>query len=228
MDIEEKIKNCEDNLNQIKNFNPDPYYVNYFLKEYLQSVQEVYDGIFKEASSDFGLFVYGKCTQEKFELKAKEKNDNFALEFLSWFQKYYKDEHENPYPIFIKKMHDFFYKYSDLPKISIKILANQKYRDDIVQQINIDLTKGKIRSKNSLKIEIRKHLPIFLELINRKRKNKGEPKVSENNVFASSFLELQNYEEVEIPYACEIYLPVMKRIVKESRKKIKKLVSWNF
>ena len=35
--------------------------------------------------------------------------------------------------------------------------------------------------------------------------------------------ELESYEEMEIPYACEVYLPVLKRILDESRIKIKQL-----
>ncbi len=43
MNIEEKIRDCEYNLNQNNHFNPDPYYVNYFFKAYLQSVIDFYD-----------------------------------------------------------------------------------------------------------------------------------------------------------------------------------------
>ena len=85
MNIEEKIRDCEYNLKQINHFNPDPYYVNYFFEAYLQSVIDVYDKILEEANRDFGLFISGKSTKEKFEKKAKEKNDQKALKFLTWF-----------------------------------------------------------------------------------------------------------------------------------------------
>jgi len=66
MNIEGKIIDCDYNLKQINHFNPDPHYVNYFLEAYIQSVIDVYDGIFDEANRDFGLFISGKCTKEKF------------------------------------------------------------------------------------------------------------------------------------------------------------------
>lgn len=225
MSVEEKLKDCQDNLKQIQYFNPNPFYVNFFLKSYLKSVNHVYDGIFEEANTDFGLFLNEICNKKNFQRKAIDKNDSLALEFCSWFDKYYKNEHEKTYPDFISQILDFFDKNGSLPKISIKILANQKYRNDIIQQIQPDLIKGKLRSKESLEIEIKRNIPLFLNLINQKRKNNNEPKVSESNVIVSSFLDLESYDQIEIPYACEIYLHVLKRIVKESREKIKKVLA---
>ena len=226
MNFEEKVRECKYNLKQIKYFNPDPYYVSYFFKNYLQAVSDIYDGIFGEANRDFGLFVSGKCTKEKFHVKAIEKKDSFALEFLSWFEEHYKDEHEYQYPNFLKQVLEFFIKYGKLPKITIKILSNQRYENDIIQEIHVELTNGKIRSKECLQMEIKRQIPLFLELINQKRKKYDEPKVYENQVIASSFLELENYEDVEIPYACEIYLPVVVRLLEESQKEIKRLTMY--
>jgi hypothetical protein len=226
MNIEEKIKDCEYNLKQINHFNPDPYYVNYFFKAYLQSVIELYDEILEEADRDFGLFISGKCTKEKFERKALEKNDQQALKFLSWFKENYENEHNSSYPSFIKKISCFFKEYKHLPKITIKMKANPRYKDDVFQTIQVGLTKGKIRSKEELKIEIKRQMPVFLEIVNQKRNSKNEPKVSENQVIASTFLEIENYEDIEISHACEVYLPVMRRILDESRNEIKELTRW--
>ena len=225
MNVEEKIKNCEDNLKQINHFNPDPYYVNYFFKAYLLSVIDVYDEIFEEGNRDFGLFVSGKCTKEKFEVKAIEKNDQMALKFLSWFNENYENEHNRSYPNFIKKISGFYKKYNHLPEITIKIRANQRYKDDVFQSIKVPLTKGKIRSNQELQIEIKRQMPVFLETINQKRKKKNEPKVNENQILPSAFLEIEN-NEVEISHVCEVYLPVMKRFLDESRNEIKRLTSW--
>mgnify|MGYP000288931959 CR=1 FL=1 len=74
MNIEEKIKNCEIYLKQIKKYDPDPYYVNHFFNEYIDSVNNTYDDIFKEANRDFGLFIEGKITQKKFNEKGIMKN----------------------------------------------------------------------------------------------------------------------------------------------------------
>jgi len=224
MDIEKKIKDCEIYLSKIKQYNPDPFYVNFFLKLYLNSVNEVYNGIIKEASIDFGLFINGKCNKENFELRAKGKNDTLALEFLTWFEKFYNDQHRSSYPNFIKQILDFFVKKGVLPKITIKILATPRYQNDIVQEIHVELKNGKLRSKEGLQMEIKRVIPTFLELINQKRKNNDEPKVTKKNIESSSFLELQNYEDVEISYACEIYLSVLRRVVKESKKEIEKLL----
>jgi len=225
MNVEEKIRDCEYNLKQIKYFNPDPYYVNYFFKDYLKSVIGVYDAIFGEANRDFGLSISGKCTKEKFVSKVRDRNDHLALKFFSWFEIHYKNEHDNSYPHFIKKVLDFFVEYEDIPKITIKILSNQRYKDDIVQEIQVDLTKGKIRSKETLQIEINRQATTFLEIVNKKRKSNDEPQVSKNQVISSAFLELENYD-VEISYACEIYLSVLIRFLEESRKEIKKLITW--
>ena len=226
MNIEGKIKDCEDNLKQINHFNPDPYYVNYFFEKYLQSVIDVFDGIFEEGNRDFGLFISGKCTKEKFEKKSIEKNDQLALKFLSWFKENYENEHNSSYPNFIKKISCFYKEYNHLPEITIKILANQRYKDDVFQSIKVGLTKGRIRSKQELQIEIKRQIHVFLEKINQKRKSKNEPKVAENQVIASAFLQIQNHENFEISHACEIYLPVMKRFLDESRNKIKRLTRW--
>ncbi len=226
MNIEGKIKDCEYNLKQINHFDPDPYYVNYFFKAYLQFVIDVYDEILEEANIDFGLFIPGKCTKEKFEIKAKKKNDQLALKFLSWFKENYEMEHNSSYPSFIKKISCFFKEHNHLPEITIKIRANPRYKDDVVQAIQVGLTKGKIRSKEELQIEIMRQSSIFLEIINQKRKNKNEPKVSENQIIASAFLEMKNHEDIEISHACEIYLPVMKRFLDESRNEIKRLTTW--
>jgi len=225
MNIEGKIRDCEYNLKQINHFDPDPYYVNYFFKAYLQSVIDVYDEILEEANRDFGLFISGKCTKEKFERKAIKKNDQQALRFLSWFNENYENEHNSSYPNFIKKIIYFFKESNHLPKITIKIRANLRYKDDVFQTIQVELSKGKIRSKEELQIEMKRQTPIFLEIINQKRKNKNEPKVAENQVIASAFLEIKNHQ-VEISHACEIYLPVMKRLLDESRNEIKRLTTW--
>jgi len=226
MNVEGKLKDCEYNLKQINHFNPDSYYVNYFFKAYLQSVIDVYDEILEEANRDFGLFISGKCTKEKFKVKALKKNDQKALRFLSWFNENYEIEHTSSYPSFIKKISCFFKEYKHLPEITIKIRANQRYKDDDVQAIQVGLTKGKIKSKEELRIEITRQEPMFLEIINQKRKNKNEPKVSKNQIIASAYLEIKNHEDIEISYACEIYLHVMKRFLDESRNQIKRLTRW--
>jgi hypothetical protein len=225
MSVEESLKECEYNINQIQHHNPNPYYVSYFLKEFIQSTIGVYDGIIQEANRDFGLFVSGKCTPKKFEKKAKEKNDKYALRFSSWFDENYKNEHKAPYPEFINKVISFFEVNNEIPETTIKILASERYKDDIVQKLDIICHKGKLRSEE-MQIEIRRQMPLFLQVINQKRKNNDEPAASEKQVIASTFLEIENFESIEIPYACSIYFPVLKRIIKNSREQIQQLYKW--
>jgi len=226
MNIEKTIKNCEIYQKQIKQYEPDPYYVNYFFNEYINSVNDTFNGIFEEGNRDFGLFISEKISQKNFDEKAKMKNDQNAIKFSEWYSIEFKQEHENPYPNFIKKICQFKNKFEKLPKIKIMIRASDRYKDDIYQQIKVNLSREKLRSKEELNIEIRRQLPIFLEIINHKRDKNNEPKVGENQVIASTFLDIEECKDIEIAYAAEIYIPVMRRLVEESRKKIKELTTW--
>jgi len=226
MNIEKTIKNCEIYLKQIKQYEPDPYYVNYFFNEYVNSVNDTFNGIFEEGNRDFGLFISEKISQTNFDEKAGTKNDQNAIKFSEWYSLEYNQEHKNPYPNFIKKICQFKNKFEKLPKIKIMIRASDRYKDDIYQQIKVNLSHEKLRSKEELDIEIKRQLPIFLEIINHKRDKNNEPKVGENQVIASTFLDIEEYENIEIAYAAEIYIQVMRRLVEESRKKIKELTTW--
>jgi len=223
MNIEEAIKNCEIYLKQIKQYDPDPYYVNYFFNEYIISIDNIINGIFEEANRDFGLFILKNISEQKFYEKAKQKNDKNALKFLEWFSIKYIEEHKNSYPDFMKKICQFKNKFKKLPEIKIMIRASDRYKDDINQQIKVNLNHGKLRSKEELDIEIKRQLPIFLEIINHKRNIKNEPKVRKNQIIATACIDIEDYKDIEIMYASKIYMPVMKRLIDESRKKIKEL-----
>jgi len=226
MNIEKTIKDCEIYLKQIKQYDPDPYYVNYFFNEYINSVNDTFNGIFEEGNRDFGLFISEKISQKRFDEKAKKKSDQNAIKFSEWYSIIYNQEHENPYPNFIKKICQFKNKFEKLPKIKIMIRASDRYAGDTYQQIKVNLSHEKLRSKEELEIEIKRQLPIFLEIINQKRSENNEPKVGKNQIIASAFLDIEEYKDIEITYAAEIYIPVMKRLVEESRKKIKELTTW--
>jgi hypothetical protein len=226
MNIEKSIEDCEIYVKQIKQYDPDAYYVNYFFNKYINSVNDIFNGIFEEANKDFGLFISEKISQKKFDEKVKTKNEQNAMKFSEWYSIRYNQEHENPYPNFIKKICQFKNKFEKLPKIKIMIRASDRYKDDINQQIKVNLSHEKLRSKEELKIEIRRQIPMFLEIINHKRSKNNEPKVKENHVIASAFLEIEECEDIEIVYAAEIYIPVIKRLVEESRKRIKELTMW--
>ncbi|MBC8516792.1 MAG: hypothetical protein ISR81_03775 [Nitrosopumilus sp.] len=224
MNIEEAITKCEITLKQIKQYDPDPYYVNYFFNEYMISINNIINGIFEEANRDFGLFVSEKISEQKFYEKAKMKNDENAIKFSEWYSKKYIEEHKNPYPDVISQVRNFKNKFKKLPEIKIMLRASERYKDDINQEIKVKLSNQKLKSRDELDIEIKRQLPIFLQVLNHKRDEKNEPKIEENQVIASAFIDIENHEDVEIAYAAEIYIPVMERLVEESRKRIKELI----
>ena len=226
MNIEEEIKKCEIYSKQIKQYDPDPFYVNYFFDKYINSINNIINGIFEEANIDFGLFIKGKISQKEFHEKANIKKDVNALKFSEWFSIKYKKEHENPYPNSMNKICQFKNENESLPKIKIMIRATERYKNDFNQEIKIDLRNGKIISKEQLDIEIKIQTPIFLETINTKRNEKNEPKVTKKKIIASAFVNLEKDNDVEIMYLCQIYTPVIRRLIDESRDKIKELTSW--
>ena len=226
MNVEEEIKNCEVYLKQIKQYDPDPFYVDYFFNKYINSINNIINGIFEEANVDFGLFVTEKITQKKFDDKANMKKDTNALKFLEWFSIKYKKEHENQYPNFMNQICQFKNKNESLPEIKIKIRAMNRYKNDFNQEIKIDLKNGKIMSKDQVDIEIKRQTEVFLKVINAKRKEREEPKVSEREITASAYVNLEKEQNIEIMYLCQIYRPVIRRLIDESRNKIKELTNW--
>ena len=226
MNIEEEIKKCGIYSKQIKQYDPDPFYVNYFFNKYINSINNIINGIFEEANIDFGLFIKEKISQKEFHEIANMKKDVNALKFSEWFSIKYKKEHENPYPNSMNKICQFKNENESLPKIKIMIRAIERYKNDFNQEIKIDLRNGKIISKEQLDIEIKRQTPIFLETINAKRNEKDEPKVTNKKIISSAFVNLEKDKDVEIMYLCQIYTPVIKRLIDESRDKIKELTSW--
>jgi hypothetical protein len=225
MNIEEELTNCEIYSKQIKQYDPDPFYVNYFFTKYINSINNIINGIFEEANMDFGLFISEKITQRKFNEKANMKKDENAIKFSKWFSKKNKKEHENPYPNHMNKIRLFKNENESLPKIKIMIRATERYKNDVYQEIKIDLKNGKIISREQLDIEIKRQIPIFLEIINAKRNQNDEAKVTNKKIISSAFVNLEKNNNIEIMYLCQIYTPVIKRLVDESRDKIKELTN---
>lgn len=227
MNIEETIEKCETTLKQIKQYDPDPFYVNYFFQQYIDLRDKIITGIFEEADIDFGLFVIKPITRENFLQKAELKNDENAIKFSEWFETKYSKEHENPYPNFMNEICNFKNKFKKLPDVKIMIRASDRYKDDINQEIIVPLNNKKLRSKEELDIEIKRQSLVFLEIINHKRQKENEPKVGASQIIASAFLDVANHKDIEIVYTSEIYIPVIKRLVDESREKIKILTRNN-
>lgn len=225
MNIEKEIEESESILKKIKQFEPDPYYVNYYFNSYIFSVNNAYRGIFEDANRDFGLFI-SEYTKDTFLEKANEKNDQKALSFGIWFEKKYDEYHQSGYPNFIKKCCKFQNDGKILPKVKIMISAKERYVNDPNQEIICNMKDGKIGSKEELQIEIRRQLPIFLEIINYKRNNFQEPIINKNQVSVSTFLDIDGNENGNILDASKIYISVLKKLVFEAREKIKELTRW--
>ena len=224
MNIEETIEKCEIFLKQIKQYDPDPFYVNYFFDQYISSRNKIIVGIFEEADRDFKLFLTESITEESFQEKAKLKNNENAIKFSEWFKTKYIEEHQNLYPNFMNEICNFRKRFGKLPDIKIMIRALNRCEDDFNQEIQIPLKNKKLRSKNELDIEVKRQSPIFLKIINHKRCERNEPKVKNNQIIASTFLNVRNHKDVEIVYTAEIYIPVIKRLVEEARTKINNLI----
>ena len=221
INIEQEFENCKVTIKQMKQYEPDPYYINYFLDIYLNSINNIFSGIFEEAASDFGLVISGKINQQTFEEKNQIKKDEKINEFLDW----YKLQHQN---IGGKLSSKFIKEITQLKqakkilKIKIMIRAKQRLLDDVFQEIKIILKDGKLISKEELRLEILKQSPIFLESINAKRKENREPLIKKNQIIANTFVEIDG-RDFEIIYFSENYLKTATKIVQDSRKKIKEL-----
>jgi hypothetical protein len=226
MNVEEEIKKCEIYLKQIKQYDPDPYYVDHFLNKYIISIERVKNQIFEEANVGFGLFVSDDVSEQKFYEKAKLKNDENAIKFSEWYFSEQIKKHKNQYPNFMRKICLFRDEFKKLPEIKIMLRASDRYKDDITQQIKVGLNDKKLRSNEELDVEIRRQSSIFLEIINDKRNKKNEPRVGRNQVVASACIDIEKFQNIEISYTSEIYISTIKQLVDESRKKIKELTTY--
>ena len=153
MSIEEIIDDCKIYQKQIKQYDPDPFYINHFFSKFIDSVNSVIENIFDEANRDFGLFITEKISQEKFLKKAQEKNDVKAKKFSEWYTEKINQEHKSKFPKAIKKICELKNNQNALPEIKIMIRAQDRYENDINQQIMVGLSNEKLRSKEELEIE---------------------------------------------------------------------------
>ena len=207
----------------MKQYEPDPFYINFFLNQYINSINKIFSGIFEEADKDFGLFISGVVSEKKFEEKNRRKKDKKVKEFLDWYKLQHKKEYGKSSSKFVKKIIQL---NQTKKKLTIKVMIRSKQRllNDIFQEIKINLRNGKLNSKEELKLEIKKQIPGFLERLNIKRKENREPILKKNQIVASTFVEIEG-RDFEIIYFSEMYLKTVKRILNDSRNRIKELKS---
>lgn len=63
------------------------------------------------------------------------------------------------------------------------IRAKERFVRDPNQEILVYLKNEKLSSVEELQIEIKRQIPVFLEIINYKRSNNGEPRINEKQVY---------------------------------------------
>ncbi len=227
MNIENKIKNCEINLKQLNQFDPDPHYVEYFLDKLIVEINEIKEQILEEINTELGLFVSGKISERKLHEKAKLKKDSNTMKFLEWYIQKQNDIHKNSYPKMMEKIILFKTEFKKLPEIKIMLRASCRYKDDVNHQIKVSLKDNKLRSKEELQIEIRRQTPMFLETINNKRSQKNEPNVKKDQVVATTCVDIEEFKNIEILYTSQIYTSIIKKLADESRDKIKEILRKN-
>ena len=218
MNAEQHIEECRFRQAQIQLYDPDPTYVSNLLVEFAVSADRVFDSIFEEADSSFGLFVKDKITEHSFRTRAIERGDQKALEFCEWFARNYINEHQMSYPSFIDKVREFIRYNGISPTVKTMMMAQDRYQDDPVQEI-IDLEQRRIRSKIDVQLSMKRQMTAFLTIINNKRTRAREPQVTNNQVISTTFAEIGD-TSMEITYATKVYIPMMVRIKDESRLKI--------
>ena len=223
MNIENCLEKCKISQKQIQRFNPDPFYVNHFFEEFLNSVNDTLNAILEEANRDFGLFIVGEISEKKFSEKVKDKNDQSAIKFFDWYEKRLNHLEQNSYSYAIQEIYNMKRRDEKLPKIITMIRAKELYKDDIFQEIKIKLKNGKIFSKGSIDIELRRQTPLFVDILNHKRMKNNEPKVHQNQVIVSTFFQINENKTIEVEHSTEMYLKLLNRFVDESRIKIKEL-----
>lgn len=220
MSIEDLIEGCKAEAGQIRRYDPDPHYVGYFFRSYLGLVERAYGAILGEADRDFGLFAT-RGGVEGLRERSLAKNDSAAARFVSWYEEKVRGEHRDHYPALMQEVRRFYGSRGRLPGIRVMLRARDRYKDDVFQEIRAGLSGGALRSREELQVEAGRQAPVFLEVINSKRTENGEPAVSRDGVVASAFFE--GFDGFEIGYAAEVYVRVVRRIADDSRKRIREL-----
>ncbi len=259
------IQECTKYAKQIKLHDPDPYYVKYCFSEYLKSVDVVINDIFASADVDFGVFSPQPVTRNSFATHIVQKYNKYqnslAFKFLRWFDEQYNGQwHTGTYPFMMRITRDVFRITRKIPRVKIMLRPKHRYKDDPTFELStVGLTSDdKLHSKDALRIQMNRYMPIFLDLVNHKRQQQNEPVVSAKQVVASAFAIVDdtsvicgnqhiNYPQqykydalidltvlprttikMEIGHAAELYTHLIKRMRSESSAYIKQLIKYTY
>ena len=101
--------------------------------------------------------------------------------------------------------------------------AITKTDENIKQKNKSEIKNKKIIKKEQIEIKMKRQTTIYIEIINKKRNENEEPKVTKKKITSSAFLTLEDEQKIEIMYLCQTYTPVIRRLLDESRDKIKEI-----
>ena len=241
------VQRCAEHAGYIGLHDPDPHYTGHCFAEYLRAADAAVDGIFVAAGADFGLSLGRPATRDSFAQGIRH-GDILASEFLKWYDDQYQHQwHSGTYPHMMMMARDMARATGQAPEIRIMIRAEDRYRDDPIYDIDTTglVSNGRLCSRDGLLARVRYMTPIFLELVNHKRRQKGEPRVSGKGVVASAFAVIhagghagkpcapppppspQSSPPVlmELAYAAEVYVQVIQRMRSESASYIRGLIT---
>ena len=188
---------------------PDPYYIRYYLVKYMDAADAAIGRIFASAGSSFGVMMRGRAkTRDEYVhcLWQREKSngssqgtDMLAREFLRWYDAQHAGAwHEGTPAQMMGIVLDARHATGSMPGIKIMIRAKERHKGDPIYEINTRglLSGGKLLSRQELEMRVKRRMPAFLEIINHKRSQNGEPAVKTGDVMPSAFAEITRHDDI--------------------------------
>ncbi|MCE2498886.1 MAG: hypothetical protein J4F28_07890 [Nitrosopumilaceae archaeon] len=229
------VQECRMRARQIRLHNPDPYYTGHHFEQYLRAANAAVDGIFHTAGIDFGLLpCMGKpATRDSFEAAIRERGrrDALASEFLEWYDAQHSGPwHSAVYTRAVGAARRTVRTHGRAPGVRIMISASDGYADDPSYEVDTAglTSRGRLRSRDELSVEVRRRLPAFLDMVNDKRRRSGEPAASAKDVGAFCFAVVRHggkTHAVDMARAADVYVQALQRMISESEARIRDLAA---
>ena len=250
---------CAEYVGLLRLHDPDPYYVRYLFSQYLRAADAAINEIFAGADTDFGLFARGRngssgtVTRDSFAARIRDREkarsgstpDALASEFLRWYDNQYESQWHHPpgsYPHAMRIARDaarppaHAYRRYPPPDIRIMMMATDTHPGDPVYELDmtgLTAAGGRLKSRQALHERVRRRAPVFLEMVNHKRRRYGEPAAGAADIRASAFAVFREhiggpdapYMTVNIPRATGVYATTISRMRAESALFIRGLLS---
>lgn len=229
------VQECRMRARQIRLHNPDPHYTGHHFEQYLRAANAAVDGIFHTAGIDFGLLAcMGKpATRDSFEYAIRERGrrDALASEFLKWYDAQHSGPwHSAVYTRAVGAARHMIRTHGRAPGVRIMISVSDGYADDPSYEVDTAglTSRGRLRSRDEMSVEVRRRLPAFLDMVNDKRRRRGEPAASAGNVGAFCFAVVRHggkTHAVEMARAADVYVQALQRMISESEVRIRELAA---